>query len=109
MIYHIHQYKFDSEISNGHKHVLMGYTDSTIGINSFHFHFFYSVCSYNGHTHCFSGFTGLPLRTANGHIHRMEGFLGSNCLHEHRFKNYTFEDVEYTGKTISKRWVMGSR
>jgi len=46
-----------------------------IGIEAFHIHAYYGISSYNGHTHYFSGFTGLPIKTENGHIHRIEGIL----------------------------------
>jgi len=48
-----------------------------IGIEAFHIHAYYGISSYNGHTHYFSGFTGLPIKTENGHIHRIEGILES--------------------------------
>jgi len=93
---HMHKYKFDCDTSNGHTHKLIGYAGSMIGIDGFHFHYYYGVTSYNDHTHYFSGITGLPIKTENGHIHRMEGVLESNSLHEHKFSGYTFEDISYS-------------
>lgn len=109
MFYHLHKYKFEANISNGHKHMLMGYTDNIIGLNMLHFHFFSGVCSYNGHTHYFSGFTGLPIRTENGHVHRMEGYLEFNSQHEHKFNSFTFEDIEYMNDIGCRRWAIGNK
>lgn len=92
---HIHRYKFETKNSNRHKHIILGQTDYMIGIDSFHLHTFFGISSYNGHTHYFSGFTGLPIKTENGHIHKMEGKLELNLLHEHIFRSYTDEEVEY--------------
>ena len=59
MQFHMHKFKFESNETNYHKHKILGYTEHTIGINTLHFHTFYGVSSYKGHTHYFSGFTGL--------------------------------------------------
>lgn len=66
-----------------------------IGFYSFHFHFYYGVCSYNNHTHYFSGVTGMPVKTENGHIHRIEGVLELNFMHIHGYEGYTQEDISY--------------
>lgn len=100
---HIHKYKFDSKSSNKHKHRIWGYTDVMIGIDSFHIHTFFGICSYNGHTHYYSGFTGLPIKTENGHIHKIEGKLESNMQHEHFFRSYTDEDVQYITHGLTDR------
>lgn len=92
---HVHKFKFNSEISIGHAHTLFGRTDYMIGINSFHFHYFYEICSYTGHTHYYSGITSLPVKTLNGHVHKIEGILEFNNNHDHCFNNFTFEDIEY--------------
>jgi hypothetical protein len=92
---HLHKYKFESNLSNEHKHRLTGYSDGMIGINSFHFHFFNGISSYKNHTHYYSGVTGFPIKTENGHKHKIEGFLEVNNMHEHKFSNYTYEDVSY--------------
>lgn len=99
---HIHKYRFDSKTTNSHTHTLIGYTDQMIGVNMFHFHFYSGICTYNGHTHYFSGVTGAPVRTEHGHIHKMEGILEQNILHEHKFSHYTFENVGYNVKRIIK-------
>jgi len=93
---HIHKFKFDTEFSCGHTHRVYGLTDNMLGISVFHFHFFYGVSSYNDHTHYYSGFTGLPIKTKNGHIHKIEGTLELNNSHEHKFTNYTHEEISYT-------------
>lgn len=95
MIFHIHKYKFESELDKGHKHRLLGYAGSMIGIGNFHFHYFYGISSYCNHTHYFSGITGMAVKTENGHMHRMEGILEYNNLHDHHFSGYTFEDISY--------------
>ncbi|MCX7923351.1 MAG: YmaF family protein [Clostridia bacterium] len=100
---HIHKYRFDCETENHHKHRLMGYTDNMIGINAIHFHYFFGVSSYDGHSHYYSGITGLPIKTENGHVHKIEGTLESTCLHEHKFASHTFEDVAYTFKKSSNK------
>lgn len=92
---HMHKYKFESDLSNGHKHRLTGYCDGMIGINSFHFHFFNDISSYKNHTHYYSGITGFSIKTENGHKHRIEGFLEANNGHEHKFKSFTNEDITY--------------
>ncbi len=92
---HLHKYKFESRTANGHTHRLLGYAGNMFGINSLHFHFYYGISSYNQHTHYFCGITGLPVKTENGHIHRMEGILENNCLHDHKYSGYTFEDIAY--------------
>jgi hypothetical protein len=91
----MHKYKFECRMKDGHCHRLMGYAGNMLGVSSFHFHFFYGVCSYNNHTHYFSGITGMPVKTDNGHVHRMEGILEMNGLHEHEFEGYTFEEISY--------------
>ena len=103
MVPHLHKYKFDCKPSNGHSHKTFGYTDNMIGINIFHFHYFWGICSYTGHTHYYSGFTGLPVKTENGHIHKIEGILELNSLHEHPFSNYTFEEVGYISNGIFRK------
>ncbi len=93
--FHLHRYKIESELTNGHKHRLFGYAGNMLGLNSFHFHFFYGVCSYDNHTHYFSGITGMPVKTELGHIHKIEGILESNAMHRHKFEGYTNEDISY--------------
>lgn len=95
MRFHLHKYKIESELAKGHKHKLFGYAGNMLGLNSFHFHFFYGVCSYDNHTHYFSGITGMPVKTEFGHIHKIEGTLESNVLHMHKFEGYTNEDISY--------------
>lgn len=99
---HLHEFKLECEPVNNHNHRILGYTENTIGFNMFHFHYFWGICSYNFHTHYFSGFTGLPVRTANGHIHKLEGILEANNCHEHKFTGYTFEEVQYISKKIAR-------
>ena len=100
MVPHTHRYRFECEETEFHKHRLHGHTDYMIGINVLHFHYFCGISSYNNHTHYFSGITGLPIKTENGHIHRIEGFLESNNTHEHKFSDFTFEDIEYFNRKI---------
>lgn len=95
MLNHIHKYKFDSDITRGHPHSLTGYSGHLLGINIYHFHFFYGICSYNDHTHYFSGVTGKPIKTENGHIHKMEGILELSNEHKHEFTGYTSEEISY--------------
>ncbi|MDP4091844.1 MAG: YmaF family protein [Bacillota bacterium] len=103
---HMHKYRFESEISNSHKHRIVGYTDRVIGIATFHFHSFYGISSYDNHTHYFSGITGLPIKTENGHIHRIEGILEVNVQHEHSYAGNTMEDVAYkAGKLTQEAFV----
>ncbi|WP_010252548.1 YmaF family protein [Acetivibrio cellulolyticus] len=92
---HLHKYKFESRAFSGHKHKITGITDSMIGIEVFHIHTFFGISSYNGHSHYYTGFTGLPIKTENGHIHKIEGELDLNSMHDHVFKNYTEEEIEY--------------
>lgn len=99
---HMHKYMFETKSTNKHKHTLLGCTDYMIGIDTFHLHTFYGISSYNGHTHYFSGFTGLPIKTENGHVHKMEGKLEITSLHEHIFRNYTDEDIEYIWRNMLK-------
>jgi len=99
---HIHRYKFESKNTNRHNHKIIGYTDNMIGIEAFHIHAYYGISSYNGHTHYFSGFTGLPIKTENGHIHRIEGILESASDHEHVYRNYIDENIEYISHSILK-------
>lgn len=100
---HMHKYKFECRMENGHTHILTGYASGMLGIGSFHFHYYYGVSSYRSHTHYFSGFTGMPVKTENGHIHRMEGILEYNDMHEHIYKGYTSEDIS----CISSAQVIG--
>lgn len=93
---HMHYYEFDTMMQNGHNHKLTGYSDGIFGVSGFHFHFYYGVCSYNDHTHYYSGITGIPVKTKNGHIHKMEGILELNNSHTHKFLNYTSEEISYT-------------
>ena len=99
---HMHKYRLDSELSNGHKHKITGYTDRVIGISAFHFHSFYGISSYDNHTHYFSGITGLPIKTENGHIHKMEGLLENNSMHEHAYAGHTYEDVAYNSGKLNR-------
>jgi len=92
---HMHKFKFDCRLSDGHNHRLLGYASGMVGIGSFHFHFYYGVSSYRNHTHYFCGVTGMPHKTENGHIHKMEGILEYNDSHEHVYKGYTFEEISY--------------
>ncbi len=98
---HLHEFNIESDMVNGHNHRILGFTESTVGFNLLHFHYFWGICSYRGHTHYFSGFTGLPVKTENGHIHRIEGLLEMNNLHEHRFTGYTREEVHYISKKVT--------
>ncbi len=95
---HLHEYRFDSVITNGHKHKIKGYTDCMLGINILHFHYFVGVSSYNNHTHYFSGFTSLPVKTDNGHIHKIESILEINSMHDHLLEGFTFEEIAYIPK-----------
>lgn len=95
MKFHLHKFSFESDTINGHKHKLTGYAGNMLGIGNYHFHFFYGVCSYDNHTHYFSGITGMPEKTENGHIHKMEGILESYNLHNHDYKGFTFEEISY--------------
>ena len=54
---HMHKFKFDCRLANGHDHRLLGYAGGMVGIGSFHFHFYYGVSSYRNHTHYFCGVT----------------------------------------------------
>jgi len=94
---HAHRYRFDSFEKNGHKHRIMGITGYNIFFCFSHVHFYKGVCSYNGHTHYFSGFSGLPRKTENGHYHQMSGYLVMCDKHEHRYCNFSNENIEYTG------------
>ena len=100
MVSHLHKYKFESRSVQGHNHKIIGCTDVMMGISTFHFHYFSGISSYNNHTHYFSGYTGLPIKTENGHIHRIEGLLECNNQHEHKFKDYTFEEIEYNKRKL---------
>lgn len=95
MRFHMHKYKFECETEKGHRHKLMGYAGNMLGVAAYHFHFFYGVCSFDGHTHYFSGVTGMPVKTENGHVHKMEGFLESSGSHKHHFDGFTFEEISY--------------
>jgi len=92
---HMHKYKIECGMENGHNHRLIGCASGMLGIGSFHFHYYYGVSSYRSHTHYFCGFTGMPVKTENGHIHKMEGILEANDMHEHTYKGYTFEEISY--------------
>ncbi len=100
---HVHKYRFESKVTNKHKHRLIGCTDSMIGIDSFHIHTFFGICSYNGHTHYYSGFSSLPIKTEFGHIHKIEGKLETNLMHDHVFRSYTDEEIEYISRTILRK------
>jgi len=103
---HMHRFKLESRISNNHKHKMLGYTDNMIGINSFHMHYYYGITSYNGHTHYYSGLTGLPVKTENGHIHKIEGVVEFNNMHDHKYADYTNEDIEYIpGKKTKEAYI----
>lgn len=99
MKFHLHRYKFECQITEGHNHRLLGYAGNMLGVGNFHFHIFYGVSSYRNHTHYFYGITGMPIKTESGHVHRMEGILESNSLHEHEFKGFTSEDISYYSTT----------
>lgn len=96
---HVHKFRLECSIVNGHCHRLLGYAGSMLGLERLHFHFYYGVSSYMDHTHYFCGITGFPVKTENGHIHRMEGLLESNSRHEHKYKGYTSEDISYIGSS----------
>lgn len=96
MYFHLHKYKLESNEYNGHKHKITGTSDNMIGIEMFHIHTFFGISSYNGHSHYYTGFTGLPIKTKYGHVHKIEGVLDVNSMHEHEFKSYTEEEIEYT-------------
>ncbi|NLK86116.1 MAG: hypothetical protein GX279_01310 [Clostridiaceae bacterium] len=96
---HVHKFRLECSIVNGHYHRLLGYAGSMLGLERLHFHFYYGVSSYMDHTHYFCGITGFPVKTENGHIHRMEGLLESNSRHEHKYKGYTSEDISYIGSS----------
>lgn len=102
MNFHIHEFRTECETVNTHKHIISGYTEGTLGFNMLHFHHFWGICSYKGHTHYFSGFTGLPVKTENGHVHKIEGILEVNNLHEHKFSGYTNEELQYIMKRFAK-------
>lgn len=106
---HAHGYKFDSIKVNGHLHRLMGYTEYNIPLCFTHVHVYRGVCSYNGHTHYYSGFTGIPKKTENGHCHKMSGYLVEFKNHEHKYCDYTKENVEYTGKKSSAVIFSGTK
>lgn len=93
---HMHHFKIESAMVQGHYHQLNGYTEYVIGAGRFHFHFYSGVSSYLDHTHYFSGITGFPIKTENGHIHKLEGILEINDSHEHKFIGYTFEEITYS-------------
>ena len=95
MKFHMHKYRLECRNVKGHTHRLLGYAGNMLGVDSFHFHFYYGVSSYSNHTHYFCGITGMPVRTESGHIHRMDGILENINLHDHEFKGYTFEDISY--------------
>ena len=97
---HYHEYKFDCNSTNEHKHKLHGFTCYMIGVSFLHFHVYYGMSNYMGHTHYYSGITGMPIKTENGHIHKMSGFLETNESHEHKYNSYTFGNVGYIGTTL---------
>ena len=97
---HSHSYKLNCDMINGHNHKIHGIVENTIGLGGFHFHCFSGVSSYRNHTHYFSGFTGLAVKTENGHIHKMDGYLESNSSHEHKYSGYTSEEVSYISGKI---------
>ncbi len=99
---HLHKYRIECKAENGHNHRICGTTEKMIGINSFHIHYFCGISSYNNHTHYYSAFTGLPVKTENGHIHKIEGVLESNAMHEHSYNSYTFEDVAYMSRELNR-------
>jgi len=106
---HAHKFKFDSFKVNGHTHRLMGVTGYSISLWITHVHFYRGVCSYNGHTHYFSGVTGIPKKTKNGHFHKMSGFLVMTKNHEHKYNDYTNENIEYSSKKSAIGMVIGSK
>jgi hypothetical protein len=75
--------------------MMSGYTDKMIGIAFFHVHYFRGVTSHNGHNHYYSGITSRPIKTKNGHIHKISGRSEGYDRHQHKYLNYTYEDVEY--------------
>lgn len=100
MTVHLHKYRFESRKAQLHNHRLLGYTGPVLGIGALHFHSYSGICSYNGHMHYFSGYTGFPIKTPNGHIHRLEGKLVCCNMHVHSFCGYTDEDVEYSSRYL---------
>lgn len=92
---HIHHFKIESTMTQGHYHRLIGYTEYIIGAGRFHFHLYSGVSTYTDHTHYFSGVTGLPVKTKYGHIHKIEGVLEVNNRHKHKFEGHTFEEISY--------------
>jgi len=98
MYSHVHKYKLESKNFNGHTHRIFGVSDTMIGIEVFHIHAYFGISSYNNHSHYYTGYTGLPIKTENGHIHKIEGQLDVNAEHSHPFRNYTDEEIEYIGK-----------
>lgn len=106
---HAHRYKFELNDKNSHSHRLMGFTEYSIGIGFFHMHYYTGVCSYSGHTHTYTGYTSLPIKTKNGHYHKMQGLLEFKNNHGHCYLNYTQENVEYTGKQEPVKCAIGSR
>ncbi|HHV60204.1 MAG TPA: hypothetical protein GXX49_07975 [Clostridiaceae bacterium] len=103
MVNHIHDFKFDAEISNCHTHSVAGYTDCMLGVNALHFHYFSGISTYKNHTHHFSGYTGPPIKTENGHVHKISGYLESRSFHSHKFNNYTYEEVSYNSPRLHQR------
>ncbi len=99
MGFHMHKYKFDCKIAQGHDHRILGYAGNMLGVGGLHFHFYYGISSYRNHTHYFCGITGMMIKTENGHIHKMEGSLESNSLHTHEFSGFTFEDISAVSST----------
>ena len=95
MNYHMHKFKFDSDLKSLHKHKVMGMAKKMVGVRNLHFHYYSGVCTYTNHTHYFSGITSFPIKTENGHIHRIEGILELNFDHKHKFKGHTFEEISY--------------
>lgn len=103
MLPHLHKFKFDTLAAQGHIHRVYGRTENMVGISNLHFHYYCGISAYCNHTHYFSGFTGLPIKTENGHIHRIEGIVEINNLHEHTYSNYTWEEIEYIKRAFMKK------
>lgn len=100
---HMHDFKFDAEVSNYHTHSIAGYTDLMIGVYPMHFHYFSGISTYKNHTHYFSGYTGLPIKTENGHVHKISGSLEYKNYHSHKYNNYTYEEVSYNSPELHQR------
>lgn len=102
---HQHRYKFDAALSEGHNHKLSGITEGMVGIDRMHFHYCSGVSGYRDHTHFFTNFTSLPIKTEHGHVHRMEGSLEANGRHEHKYRGETSEEISRgSGNVISEAY-----